>query len=422
MRLPSDHITEMIDLDGIGLDSIDPRISYDMKLSTTVPNKVKCKYSENEDNASIFSDFFNIEGSFDETTDVPNIASSVCMFEETSCLQDGIETRSPTSNETKYQSATPLSDEFETNAAGMTFNYMTTDINPTPAVDINPSVIVREIMSTSCDKAFSNERNMVDITKEVQPSKIQYEHMNFNSCILDGFEISNEHDKTRNGNNNNNKQRLLFNDIDIEPSKGFSLQLPWTELRSQTVTSQQACNVVPMKKGFERHQPGGIYVCGKLMHIEAKKKRQGNKCGLPQPSRFCHICLRRAEKVTMVACGRLRSGGCRKVVCEKCFVEHGWDWNGATKLSGYWECTHCQQRYVVFCCFKYDNAVDISKLSNIVLILYMILFNESCPERAQCFIYKRTNHRRHEALMMRKRSQINEDVRRYGFDEHEQWP
>lgn len=62
-----------------------------------------------------------------------------------------------------------------------------------------------------------------------------------------------------------------------------------------------------------------------------------------QPSRFCHICLRRAERVAVMACGRLRSGGCRKVVCERCFAEFGYDWEGAVASGARWTCTHCRQ-------------------------------------------------------------------------------
>lgn len=87
--------------------------------------------------------------------------------------------------------------------------------------------------------------------------------------------------------------------------------------------------------------------------------------GRSTPSRFCHICSRTAKKVALLACGNLASGACRKVVCEKCFAEYGWDWNRAAALAarGAWQCTHCRR---------------------------------ACPRRAQCAIYRRTNERRRE--------------------------
>lgn len=62
-----------------------------------------------------------------------------------------------------------------------------------------------------------------------------------------------------------------------------------------------------------------------------------------QPSRFCHICLRRAGRVTLLACGNALEGSCRKVVCEKCFENFGWDWAEALKPNSMWTCTHCRQ-------------------------------------------------------------------------------
>lgn len=69
-----------------------------------------------------------------------------------------------------------------------------------------------------------------------------------------------------------------------------------------------------------------------------------------QPSRFCHICLRRAGRVTLLACGNALEGSCRKVVCEKCFETFGWDWAAALKPNSMWTCTHCRQAYVSNAC------------------------------------------------------------------------
>lgn len=83
------------------------------------------------------------------------------------------------------------------------------------------------------------------------------------------------------------------------------------------------------------------------------------------PSKFCHICLRRGERIEQLACTGVR---CRKVTCEKCFIDFGWDYTYAKAISD-WTCCHCRG---------------------------------VCPERAQCFIYRRTNDRRHQQLVAKK--------------------
>jgi hypothetical protein len=67
--------------------------------------------------------------------------------------------------------------------------------------------------------------------------------------------------------------------------------------------------------------------------------------------------------VNNICCANYYKGTCRKVVCEKCFKDYGWDWDAASKAPMEWACTHC---------------------SNV------------CPPRAQCAIYRRTNERRRE--------------------------
>ena len=86
------------------------------------------------------------------------------------------------------------------------------------------------------------------------------------------------------------------------------------------------------------------------------------------PSRYCHICLRRADRIVTLACTNSMRGTCRKVICTKCFKDYNWDWKAAV-LDKSWTCCHCRDK---------------------------------CPNRAQCFIYGRTNDRRHQALMQRK--------------------
>lgn len=95
-------------------------------------------------------------------------------------------------------------------------------------------------------------------------------------------------------------------------------------------------------------EDGGVYINGVLHDFMEGNDVKTNKSELKdvadknKPSRFCHICLRKAERVTVVACGNIFSGQCRKVVCRRCFKEQGWDWDTAiTKGSG-WVCPHCR--------------------------------------------------------------------------------
>jgi hypothetical protein len=85
---------------------------------------------------------------------------------------------------------------------------------------------------------------------------------------------------------------------------------------------------------------------------------------------FNYVCVafsgsRTTRKVNNICCNNFRKGTCRKVICEKCFNDYGWDWARFTKKPSEWTCTHCR---------------------------------DCCPSRAQCAIYRRTNERRREHL------------------------
>eukprot|EP00871_Galdieria_phlegrea_P000089 jgi/Galph1/1080/GphlegSOOS_G5907.1 len=80
------------------------------------------------------------------------------------------------------------------------------------------------------------------------------------------------------------------------------------------------------------------------------------------PAKFCHLCARATSRsVRMVVCANINIGMCLKVTCEKCFQQYQWNFAEAIANPSTWVCTHCRG---------------------------------SCPDRAQCSIYQRTNHRR----------------------------
>lgn len=83
------------------------------------------------------------------------------------------------------------------------------------------------------------------------------------------------------------------------------------------------------------------------------------------PSRFCHICSRMPRRGQGHAvCRRMADGLCRKIVCEQCVRDLGWNFEEISVSPSTWLCPHCAG---------------------------------SCPERSQCHIYNRINARRKSA-------------------------
>lgn len=91
----------------------------------------------------------------------------------------------------------------------------------------------------------------------------------------------------------------------------------------------------------------------------ARKKRYHDAT----PSTHCHVCCRPSSAVPMAVCANIREGMCRKVVCNRCMAEYGWDWDNAVAADTRWVCPHCA-----------DSCANVP--------------------RAQCHTYQRTNSRR----------------------------
>jgi hypothetical protein len=97
-----------------------------------------------------------------------------------------------------------------------------------------------------------------------------------------------------------------------------------------------------------------------LLLLQPKKFRKTARFEEAIPSRFCHVCSRKAENIRVFVCSNIAQGTCRKVTCEKCYVEHGFEgFEGAAEGSSM-KCLHCYG---------------------------------TCPERAQCRTYGRVNDR-----------------------------
>ena len=105
------------------------------------------------------------------------------------------------------------------------------------------------------------------------------------------------------------------------------------------------------------------------------KSRRAYKYKSTVPSRLCHICGRKTDKLRVAPCGRVINGLCRKVVCEKCCSKTGLIDEAPVGLSPNrnWTCPHCRG---------------------------------ICISTAQCSTYGRTNFRRHIALARRRREKF----------------
>lgn len=91
-------------------------------------------------------------------------------------------------------------------------------------------------------------------------------------------------------------------------------------------------------------------------------------------SRHCHICCRPARAAEPhIVCGNLAAGVCRKSICQRCFADVPWTGKVSAAEAGAqgaaWRCPHCA---------------------------------ETCPDRAQCFVYRRTSERRRQRRNARR--------------------
>lgn len=95
----------------------------------------------------------------------------------------------------------------------------------------------------------------------------------------------------------------------------------------------------------------------------APKRKRVSVNSQSRPSSFCHVCRRPSFLVKMVVCENMRRSTCRKVVCDRCFEDYGWDWSAANVENASWTCPHCRG---------------------------------ACPDDAQCASYRKTNMKRRE--------------------------
>lgn len=161
--------------------------------------------------------------------------------------------------------------------------------------------------------------------------------------------------------------RTNVNPVDMDSTVREEKERPscgvWRKLRQSKVVAKWWWHL--STEHWRGRSEGGIYINGELTcakQLSAKLEPDGSTNGKTgqcakedksaiddrrKPSRFCHICLRRAERVTAVACRNLCTGRCRKVICKRCFDEYNWDWRQAIAAGSRWDCPHCRKEFVV---------------------------------------------------------------------------
>lgn len=152
-------------------------------------------------------------------------------------------------------------------------------------------------------------------------------------------------------------------EVTVQEENTKTSRAAWRKLRQSKVVAKWWWHL--STEHWRGRSEGGVYVNGELTNakksttkpaqsdddsvIEGDKRTE--KIDIDdrrKPSRFCHICLRRAERVTAVACHNLSTGRCRKVICKRCFDEYNWPWTEATTKNSQWICPHCRKEFVPF--------------------------------------------------------------------------
>lgn len=130
-----------------------------------------------------------------------------------------------------------------------------------------------------------------------------------------------------------------------------------------TAPALSPCSIRDVSTTFTRNtQPSCTTPTTPERRARSKTSRKPKTYTKPVASRFCHICSRTPRRGHSAAvCSRMAQGLCRKIVCEQCFREQGWDFEATQQNPSLWRCPHC---------------------------------TDTCPARSQCHIYNRINARR----------------------------
>lgn len=148
----------------------------------------------------------------------------------------------------------------------------------------------------------------------------------------------------------------------MSSSSDFYCDMPVQELSWRNPSSATMCPCSPVTPPPQNSSPcpTPFQKCGSS--IVKRPIRKPKTYAKPVASRFCHICSRMPRRGQGSAvCRNMNQGLCRKIVCERCIVEQGWDYNAVTENPEAWLCPHCAG---------------------------------ICPARSQCHIYNRINARR----------------------------
>lgn len=181
----------------------------------------------------------------------------------------------------------------------------------------------------------------------------------------------------------------------VPPRTNPGIAAPYADLGAQRMMDPQhaatqqprpavggavGANVRPSKSGQSKSAPPRRY---KIM----------------QPSKFCHVCVRSGELVTLAPCANVISGVCRKAICRKCFEKHGHgsEWEQATK-------NHALLASEQAAAMTQGNTARSRQIPDTAW--QCLHCRKLCPDSAQCKIYARTNRRRHLMLKQRKAEKV----------------
>lgn len=138
---------------------------------------------------------------------------------------------------------------------------------------------------------------------------------------------------------------------------------------SDMITPPSPTQTVPLVRTSVHEQSSfqqGRKTTGNRFSLDSRNHRRYRDA---RPSNFCHVCQRYQKRNTFAICTNIKNGLCRKVVCHECFLSNGWDWEKAMDNCKSWCCPHC---------------------------------TDTCPRRAQCFTYGKTNNRRRLGIMKKR--------------------
>lgn len=147
------------------------------------------------------------------------------------------------------------------------------------------------------------------------------------------------------------RPKVTQNTFVIQPSNTTAMTMSMS-MRSQPGSSICISRIPTPSQAFHKG-PTTITTNGKKRmapsninsEADTRGARRPKRYKSATPSRFCHVCGRKAATTRVALCGRLIDGLCRKVVCERCIIKYNWEKDapvGKNTPDKNWSCPHCR--------------------------------------------------------------------------------